>query len=173
MKRKRVRDHFSRICNDKHSDQKEFWNTIRPYISSRKKQTFHNERIVLKDNGGIIREQRKSPRFWQNIFQVLSTLISINCLKVIPDNKSSSILPLHLDKHNSCWSEENYEESSEKQSYWTWSNCSSSNQRICWNSVSAFQLSSKFSFLKGRSAFKLETRWNCPSPQERLYINKD
>ena len=59
MRRKRVRDHFSRICNDKHSDQKKFWNTIRPYISSRKKQSFHNERIVLKDNGGVIREQKK------------------------------------------------------------------------------------------------------------------
>ena len=27
MRRKRVRDHFSRICNDKQSDQKKFWNT--------------------------------------------------------------------------------------------------------------------------------------------------
>ena len=59
MRRKRVRDHFSRICNDKQSDQKKSWNTIRPYISSRKKQSFHNERIVLKDNGGVIREQKK------------------------------------------------------------------------------------------------------------------
>ena len=59
MRRKSVRDHFSRICNDKHSDQKKFWNTIRPYISSRKKQSFYNERIVLKDNGGVIREQKK------------------------------------------------------------------------------------------------------------------
>ena len=31
----------------------------RPYISSRKKQSFHNERIVLKDNGGVIREKKK------------------------------------------------------------------------------------------------------------------
>ena len=31
----------------------------RPYISSRKKQSFHNERILLKDNGGVIREQKK------------------------------------------------------------------------------------------------------------------
>ena len=46
---------------------------------SRKKQTFHNECIVLKDNGGVIREQ-KSPRFRQNIFQVLSILISIRQL---------------------------------------------------------------------------------------------
>ena len=59
MKRNRVRDHFSRICNDKHSDQKKFCNTIKLYISSRKKQTFHNERIVLKENGGVIREQKK------------------------------------------------------------------------------------------------------------------
>ena len=59
MRRNRVSDHFSRICNDKHSDQKKFWNTIRPYISSRKKQTFYNERIVLKHNGGVIREQKK------------------------------------------------------------------------------------------------------------------
>ena len=59
MRRKRVRDHFSRISNDKHSDQKKFWNTIRPYISSRKKQTSHSEHIVLKDNDGIIKEQKK------------------------------------------------------------------------------------------------------------------
>ena len=59
IRRKRVRDHFSRIYNDKQSDQKKSWNTIRPYISSRKKQSFHNERIVLKDNGGVIREQKK------------------------------------------------------------------------------------------------------------------
>ena len=58
-RRNRVRDHFSRICNDKHSDQKKFWNTIRPYISFRKKQTFYNGRIVLKHNGGVIRERKK------------------------------------------------------------------------------------------------------------------
>ena len=88
MRRKRVRDHFSRICNDKHSDQKKFWNTIRPYISYRKKQTFHNERTVLKANGRVIREQKKvaevlagSDGSGLNIFQVLRTLISINCLQ--------------------------------------------------------------------------------------------
>ena len=31
-RRKRVRDHFSRICNDKNSDQKKFSTTKRPYI---------------------------------------------------------------------------------------------------------------------------------------------
>lgn len=59
MTRKRVRDHFSRIWNDKHPDQKKFWDTIRPYISSRKKQSVLNERIVLKDDAGVIREQKK------------------------------------------------------------------------------------------------------------------
>ena len=59
MGRKRVRDHFSRVCNDKHLDQKKFWNTIRPYISSRKRQSFQNKCIVLKGNGGVIREQNK------------------------------------------------------------------------------------------------------------------
>ena len=81
MRRKRVRDHFSRICDDKYSDQKKFWNTIRPYISSRKKQSFHNERIVLKDNGGFIREQKKVAEVLAECFQVLSTLTSINCLQ--------------------------------------------------------------------------------------------
>ena len=81
MRRKRVRDHFSRICDDKHSDPKKIWNTIRPYISSRKIQSFHNERIVLKDNGGFIREQKKVAEVLAECFQVLSTLTSINCLQ--------------------------------------------------------------------------------------------
>ena len=68
MRRKRVRDHFSRICNDKHSDEKKFWNTIRPYISSRKKQSLHNERIVLKDNGGVVREQKKAAKVLAEYF---------------------------------------------------------------------------------------------------------
>ena len=59
MKRKAVQDHFANLCKDKNSDQKKFWNTIKPYISSRKKQTSHNERIVLKDNGVIVREQKE------------------------------------------------------------------------------------------------------------------
>ena len=59
MRRKRVTDHFSRICNDKNSDQKKFSTTKRPYISSRIRQTFHNERIVLKDNNGVNRKQNK------------------------------------------------------------------------------------------------------------------
>ena len=85
MRRKRVRDHFSRICSDKHSDQKKFWNTIRPCISHRKKQTLRNERTVLKANGRVIREQKKFAEVLAgsglNIFQVLRTLISINCLQ--------------------------------------------------------------------------------------------
>ena len=39
--------------------------------------------------------------------------------------------------------------------------------------MSAFQLFSEFSIWKAKSAFELETRWNCPCPQERLYVNKD
>ena len=65
---KRVRDHFSRICDDKKSYQKKFWNTIRPYISSRKKQSFHNERIVLKDHGGVIRKQKKDAKVQAEYF---------------------------------------------------------------------------------------------------------
>ena len=30
-----------------------------------------------------------------------------------------------------------------------------------------------FLFERGKSVSKLETRWNCCGPQERLYINKD
>ena len=56
------------ISNDKQSDQKKFWNTIRPYISSRKKQSFHNKRIVLKDHGGVIREQKKDAKVLAEYF---------------------------------------------------------------------------------------------------------
>ena len=42
---------------EKFADQRKFWSTIRPYIHSRKKK--NNNRIILKDNGKIIRDQRE------------------------------------------------------------------------------------------------------------------
>ena len=100
MRRKRVRDHFSRICNDKQSDQKKFWNTIRPYISSRKKQSFHNECIVLKDNGGVIREQKKVAGILAEYFSS-SQHPDFNQLppKSYQRIKAHHIPPLHLNKH--------------------------------------------------------------------------
>ena len=57
--------------------------------------------------------------------------------------------------------------------YFTQSKCFRSEKHKRWNSVSACQLFSEFSIWEGKSAFELKTSWNRPSPQKRLYVNKD
>ncbi|CAH3171402.1 unnamed protein product, partial [Porites lobata] len=42
---------------EKYADQRKFWNTIRPYINSRKKK--NSSRIVLKENDQIMRKPRE------------------------------------------------------------------------------------------------------------------
>ena len=56
MRRKAVQNHFKTLCKENYGDQRKFWNTIRPYINSRKKK---NSRIVLKENDQIMREPRE------------------------------------------------------------------------------------------------------------------
>lgn len=57
MRRKAVQEHFRKICEDKHSDQKKFWSTIRPFINSRKCKNIG--RIVIKVNDRIINDQQE------------------------------------------------------------------------------------------------------------------
>ena len=57
MRRKAVQDHFKTLCKEKYADQRKFWNTIRPYINSRKKKS--NSRIVLKENDQIMQSHVK------------------------------------------------------------------------------------------------------------------
>ena len=57
MRRKAVQNHFKTLCKENYADQRKFWNTIRPYINSRKKK--NNSRIVLKENDQIMREPRE------------------------------------------------------------------------------------------------------------------
>ena len=52
MRKKAVQNHFKTLCKEKYADQRKFWNTIRPYINSRKKK--NNSRIVLKENDQIM-----------------------------------------------------------------------------------------------------------------------
>ena len=54
MRRKTVQDHFKTLCKEKYADQRKFWNTIRPYINSRKEK--NNSCIVLKENDQIMQE---------------------------------------------------------------------------------------------------------------------
>ena len=53
MKRKALQDYFQRLCVDRYADQRKFWSTIKTSINSCKSK--RNGRIVLKDNGRIIR----------------------------------------------------------------------------------------------------------------------
>ena len=57
MRRKTVQEHFRKLCDNNSSDQRKFWNTIKPYIDSRKCKNYG--RIVLKDNNRIITDQQK------------------------------------------------------------------------------------------------------------------
>ena len=57
MRRKTAQNHFKTLCKEKCADERKFWNTIRPYINSRKKKS--NSRIVFKENDQIMREPRE------------------------------------------------------------------------------------------------------------------
>ena len=54
MRRKAVKNYFTRMCEEKSGDQRKFWDTIKPFINLRK-QT-NPSRIILKDNGKIIKD---------------------------------------------------------------------------------------------------------------------
>ena len=66
MRRKAVQNHFKTLCKENYGDQRKFWNTIRPYINSRKKK--NNSRIVLKENDQIMREPREVAETFNDFF---------------------------------------------------------------------------------------------------------
>ena len=57
MRRKAVKEHFAKLWEETYGNQRKFWTTISPYINSRK--NVNTGRIILKDNGKIIKEQNK------------------------------------------------------------------------------------------------------------------
>ena len=57
MRRKAVKNYFTRMCEEKSGDQRKFWDTVKPFINSRK-QT-NPSRIILKDTGKIIKDNVK------------------------------------------------------------------------------------------------------------------
>ena len=57
MRRRAVKEHFAKLCEETYGNQRKFWTTISPYINSRK--NVNTGRIILKDNGKIIKEQNK------------------------------------------------------------------------------------------------------------------
>ena len=80
MRRKAVQDHFKTLCKEKYADQRKFWNTIRPYINSRKKK--NNSRIVLKENDQIMREPREDAETFEDD-------LSLSCELSISSSSSS------------------------------------------------------------------------------------
>ena len=58
MRRKAVKNYFTRMSEEKSGDQRKFWDTIKPFINSPSKQT-NPSRISLKDNGKIIKDNVK------------------------------------------------------------------------------------------------------------------
>lgn len=57
MRRKEVKDHFTKLCEEMYGNQRKFWNTISLYINSRK--NVNTGRITMKDNSKIIKEQNE------------------------------------------------------------------------------------------------------------------
>lgn len=57
MRRGKIKEYFKRLCEEKYSDQRQFWNAIKSYINSQRSK--HSGRIVLKDNEKIIRDQKE------------------------------------------------------------------------------------------------------------------
>ena len=52
MRRKAVKEHFTKLCEEMHGNQRKFWSTISPYINSCK--NVNTGQIILKDNGKLI-----------------------------------------------------------------------------------------------------------------------
>lgn len=52
MRRKAVKERFTKLCEETHGNQRKFWSTISPCINSCK--NVNTGQIILKDNGKII-----------------------------------------------------------------------------------------------------------------------
>ena len=80
MRRKAVQNHFKTLCKEKYADQRKFWNTIRPYINSRKKKK--NSSIVLKENDQIMREPHEVAETLNDFFSnIVRTDKTTECMK--------------------------------------------------------------------------------------------
>ena len=97
MRRKAVQDHFKTLCKEKYADQRKFWNTIRPYINSRKKK--NNSRIVLKENDQIMREPREVAEtlndFFSNIVGTDKTTERMKDFTHFPHDSASGQITLN------------------------------------------------------------------------------
>ena len=94
--RKALQDYFQRLCVDRYADQRKFWSMIKPYINSRKSK--QNGRIVLKDNGRIIRDKREVAETLNNFFTSFgNTEQSISGVKPTPNlsNIQQNLIPKH------------------------------------------------------------------------------
>ena len=57
MRRKVVKECFTKLCEETCGNQRKLWTTISPFINSRK--NVNTAWIILKDNGKIIKEQNE------------------------------------------------------------------------------------------------------------------
>ena len=102
MRRKAVQEHFRKLCDNNSSDQRKFWNTIKPYINSRKCK--NHGRIVLKDNDNIITDQQKVAETLNDFFTSVAHAETAQ-LKPSPDlsyiaDHAANTSSLYLGKTN-------------------------------------------------------------------------
>lgn len=57
MRRKVIKERFTKLCEETCGNQRKLWTTISPFINSRK--NVNTGWIILKDNGKIIKEQNE------------------------------------------------------------------------------------------------------------------
>ena len=82
MRRKATQEHFRKLCEEKYGDQRKFWQTIKPYVNSRK--NIDRSRIVLKDNDQIIRDQQQVCETLNEFFTSISRTVTTEA-RPLPD----------------------------------------------------------------------------------------
>ena len=77
IRRKGVKERFTKLCEETHGNQRKFWSTISPYINSRK--NVNTGRIILKGNGKIIKEQSEVAETLNAYFTGFGANSAIHC----------------------------------------------------------------------------------------------
>ena len=74
IRRKNIREHFTKLCNNGGIVNKKFWDTVKPFLTD--KGTHHNLALILRENDQIMRDDRKVAevmnKYFVNIVETVS-----------------------------------------------------------------------------------------------------
>ena len=83
MRRKSIVQHFDKLCNTRSGKPKEFWNSVRPLMHTRKQDG--NSYITLKENNKIIKEQHKVAAILNQHFTNATNVLTIGSYTAFED----------------------------------------------------------------------------------------